>query len=331
MPASARATSGDALTRLDAALQGDVRVLVVALGVNDGLRGVPVERITANLGRIIEAAQARGIAVLLCAMEALPIYGWAYTTAFHNAYVELARPLQGAARAVHHDERHRERAPDAGRPRAPERRGRPGDCRHHLAAPGTDAHRRRASIANVMKRWLIGIVFLAASLSIEAASPIAYRFSFPEPQHHWMQVEASFTELGSAPLELRMSRVVAGPLLAARFREERLRRARVRRRRPASCRRRGPIRTGGRVSGHGGSVTVQLQGVRRPRGRHVSGHRHDARAHQHAGGDHVGARARRPAGDRDVRASRRARSGRSRRSCMPGRRRSSSPRPTFST
>ena len=86
----ARATSGDALTRLDAALQGDVRVLVVALGVNDGLRGVPVERITANLGRIIEAAQARGIAVLLCAMEALPIYGWAYTTAFHNAYVELA-------------------------------------------------------------------------------------------------------------------------------------------------------------------------------------------------------------------------------------------------
>ena len=86
----ARATSGDALMHLDAALQGDVRVLVVALGVNDGLRAVPVERIKANLSRIIEAAQARGIAVLLCAMEALPLYGWAYTTAFHNAYVELA-------------------------------------------------------------------------------------------------------------------------------------------------------------------------------------------------------------------------------------------------
>jgi acyl-CoA thioesterase I len=86
----ARATSGDALTRLEAALQGDVRLLVVALGVNDGLRGVPVDRLTANLSRVIEAAQARGIAVLLCAMEALPIHGWAYTTAFHNAYVELA-------------------------------------------------------------------------------------------------------------------------------------------------------------------------------------------------------------------------------------------------
>jgi acyl-CoA thioesterase-1 len=86
----ARATSGDALARLDAALQGDVRVLILALGANDGLRGVPVDRIKANLSRIIEAAQARDIAVLLCAMEALPIYGWAYTTAFHNAYVELA-------------------------------------------------------------------------------------------------------------------------------------------------------------------------------------------------------------------------------------------------
>jgi len=49
-----RSTSGDALVRLDSALQGDVRVLVVALGVNDGLRGVPVPQIKANLGRVIE-------------------------------------------------------------------------------------------------------------------------------------------------------------------------------------------------------------------------------------------------------------------------------------
>jgi acyl-CoA thioesterase-1 len=86
----ARATSGDALTRLDAALHGDPRVLVVALGANDGLRGVPVAQVKANLSRIIEAAQARGVAVLLCGMEALPLYGWDYTTAFHHAYVELA-------------------------------------------------------------------------------------------------------------------------------------------------------------------------------------------------------------------------------------------------
>jgi acyl-CoA thioesterase-1 len=87
----ARETSADACRRLDRALEGDVRVIIVALGANDGLRAVPVAQLTANLGRIIEAAQARDIAVLLCAMEAPPIYGWAYTTAFHNAYVELAK------------------------------------------------------------------------------------------------------------------------------------------------------------------------------------------------------------------------------------------------
>jgi acyl-CoA thioesterase-1 len=86
----ARATSAEAQGRIERALEGDVRVLVLALGANDGLRGVPVAQLKTNLARIIEAAQARGIAVLLCAMEALPIYGWAYTTAFHNAYGELA-------------------------------------------------------------------------------------------------------------------------------------------------------------------------------------------------------------------------------------------------
>lgn len=86
-----RETSAQALRRLDRALEGDVRILIVALGANDGIRGVPVPQVKANLGRIVEAAQARRISVVLCGMEALPIYGWAYTTAFHNAYVELAQ------------------------------------------------------------------------------------------------------------------------------------------------------------------------------------------------------------------------------------------------
>jgi acyl-CoA thioesterase I len=85
-----RNTSADARARLDRALEGDVRVLILALGVNDGLRGVPVAQLTANLSQIIETAQQRGIAVLLCAMEALPLYGWEYTAAFHQAYIALA-------------------------------------------------------------------------------------------------------------------------------------------------------------------------------------------------------------------------------------------------
>ena len=89
-----RSTSADARARLDRALDGDVRVLVTALGANDGLRGVPVEQLTANLSHIIEVAQTRQIAVLLCAMEALPIHGWGYTAAFHRAYIDLAERYQ---------------------------------------------------------------------------------------------------------------------------------------------------------------------------------------------------------------------------------------------
>lgn len=85
-----RDTSAQARARLDRALEGDVRILIIALGANDGLRGVPVPQLAANLGQIIETAQKRGIAVLLCGMEALPIHGWAYTAAFHQAYVEVA-------------------------------------------------------------------------------------------------------------------------------------------------------------------------------------------------------------------------------------------------
>jgi acyl-CoA thioesterase-1 len=84
-------TSARALRRFERADDnGDIRVLIVELGVNDGLRGVPVAQIKANLGRIIEIAREHGASVLLCGMEALPIYGWDYTVAFHNAYPELA-------------------------------------------------------------------------------------------------------------------------------------------------------------------------------------------------------------------------------------------------
>jgi predicted metalloprotease with PDZ domain len=51
----------------------------------------------------------------------------------------------------------------------------------------------------------LALVFVLAPRSFYAAAPISYRVSIPEPQHHWMQVEAVFTELTPAPLELRMS------------------------------------------------------------------------------------------------------------------------------
>jgi acyl-CoA thioesterase-1 len=83
-------TTARALRRLDRVLAGRPQILIIELGVNDGLRSVPVPEVKANLERIIEAAKAQGIQVLLCAMEALPLQGWQYTIDFHRMYDELA-------------------------------------------------------------------------------------------------------------------------------------------------------------------------------------------------------------------------------------------------
>ena len=83
-------TSAGGLSRLDYALEGDVRVMVVALGGNDALRGLPVEELRKNLATIIERAQAKKIRVVLAGMEAPPNFGQSYTDAFHRVYPELA-------------------------------------------------------------------------------------------------------------------------------------------------------------------------------------------------------------------------------------------------
>jgi acyl-CoA thioesterase-1 len=84
-------TSAGGLRRMDWALEGDVRVLIVGLGGNDGLRGLPVEELRRNLAGIIERAQARGVSVLLAGMEAPPNLGPEYTRAFRAVYADLAR------------------------------------------------------------------------------------------------------------------------------------------------------------------------------------------------------------------------------------------------
>jgi acyl-CoA thioesterase-1 len=84
-------TSAGGLARLDWALEGDVRVLMVALGGNDGLRGLPAEELKANLSQIIERAQARHIQVILAGMEAPPNFGQSYIVSFHQIYPDLAR------------------------------------------------------------------------------------------------------------------------------------------------------------------------------------------------------------------------------------------------
>ena len=84
-------TSAGGLRRLDWALEGDVRVLILALGANDGLRGLPPGEMKRNLEEIIERAKERNITVILAGMEAPPNYGPEYTAAFRRVYQDLAR------------------------------------------------------------------------------------------------------------------------------------------------------------------------------------------------------------------------------------------------
>jgi acyl-CoA thioesterase-1 len=83
-------TSAGGVRRLDWALEGDVKVLIVAFGGNDGLRGLPVTQMKENLSAIIRKVRDRGAVVILAGMEAPPNFGQEYATAFRQAFRDVA-------------------------------------------------------------------------------------------------------------------------------------------------------------------------------------------------------------------------------------------------
>jgi acyl-CoA thioesterase I len=85
------ATTVEGVARLDEVFAEQPDILVVALGANDGVRGVPVETVRAHLDAIITRAMTRGIRVLMCGMEAPPFEGWRYSLAFRAIFPDLAR------------------------------------------------------------------------------------------------------------------------------------------------------------------------------------------------------------------------------------------------
>jgi len=84
-------TSAGGSRRLDWSLEGDVHALVLALGANDGLRGLPTDEMKKNLTLVLERAKSRNIPVVLAGMEAPPNYGPEYTRAFRQVYADLAK------------------------------------------------------------------------------------------------------------------------------------------------------------------------------------------------------------------------------------------------
>ena len=71
-------------------------VVVIELGANDGLRGLPLRQTRRNLARIIGASQGVGAKVLLVGMRIPPNYGAAYTREFERGYRDLARRFDTA-------------------------------------------------------------------------------------------------------------------------------------------------------------------------------------------------------------------------------------------
>ncbi|HXV09608.1 MAG TPA: arylesterase [Burkholderiales bacterium] len=88
---SGETTSGGAVRIAELLARTRPDVVVVALGGNDGLRGLPVSQMKDNLSRIVESAKARGARVLLVGVRVPPNYGAPYVREFEAAFAEVAK------------------------------------------------------------------------------------------------------------------------------------------------------------------------------------------------------------------------------------------------
>ncbi len=85
-------TSAGALARLPKTLQRNKpTIIIVAIGGNDGLQGLPLGEMKKNLSRIIALGKKQGATVLLLGIRLPPNYGPAYTDVFHKTYKQVAR------------------------------------------------------------------------------------------------------------------------------------------------------------------------------------------------------------------------------------------------
>lgn len=84
-------TTASGLSRLRWFLKKNPDIMLLALGANDGLRGLKVADSKKNLAQIIEQAQAQGIQVVLAGMLMPPNYGQSYRSEFENMYKSLVK------------------------------------------------------------------------------------------------------------------------------------------------------------------------------------------------------------------------------------------------
>jgi len=91
-------TSAGGLRRMDWLLRRKLDVLVLELGGNDGLRGIPVSETRTNLQAIIDHAREKypGIQIVIAGMQMPPNMGEEYNQAFQKIFPDLARANQAA-------------------------------------------------------------------------------------------------------------------------------------------------------------------------------------------------------------------------------------------
>lgn len=90
-------TTAGGRTRLDGALkQFKPNVVILALGANDGLRGLPVKQMRENLESMTQLARKAGARVLIAGMKLPPNYGATYTRDFEAAFAAVATQQHAA-------------------------------------------------------------------------------------------------------------------------------------------------------------------------------------------------------------------------------------------
>lgn len=87
----AGATSASGLKRLDWYLTAKPDIMILALGANDGLRGLNLNETEKNLAKVIEKAQERGIKVILAGMKVPTNMGKTYGTQFEKMFSKLSK------------------------------------------------------------------------------------------------------------------------------------------------------------------------------------------------------------------------------------------------
>ena len=90
-------TSAGGVSRLPKTLaQHHPKIVILALGANDGLRGLPVDAMYNNLNTMMQQIHKSGARILLVGIRIPPNYGIAYTAKFQQAYLSLAQQHRAA-------------------------------------------------------------------------------------------------------------------------------------------------------------------------------------------------------------------------------------------